>query len=152
MAKDAIVFACANPIPEIWPWDAQAAGALVVATGRSDFPNQVNNSLIFPGLFRGVLDCRARAITDGMTLAAAKALAKAAVGSLSPKAILPTMSHWEVAADVAAAVAVTAVDEGMAAIRMSHEDFWRNARATITRSRAATEILMRSEAIPVSPE
>ena len=152
MAKDAIVFACANPIPEIWPWDAQAAGALVVATGRSDFPNQVNNSLIFPGLFRGVLDCRARAITDGMTLAAAKALAKAAVGSLSPKAILPTMSHWEVAADVAAAVAVTAVDEGMAAIRMSHEDFWRNAHATITRSRAATEILMRSEAIPVSPE
>ena len=75
MAKDAIVFACANPVPEIWPWEAKAAGAAVVATGRSDFDNQVNNSLGFPGIFRGTLDVRARTITDEMCFAAAKALA-----------------------------------------------------------------------------
>ena len=75
MAADAIVFACANPVPEIWPWDATEAGARIVATGRSDFPNQVNNSLGFPGIFRGVLDVRARSITDEMALAAADVLA-----------------------------------------------------------------------------
>ncbi len=68
MADDAIVFACANPVPEIWPWEATAAGARVVATGRSDLPNQVNNSLGFPGIFRGVLDVQASAITDEMAL------------------------------------------------------------------------------------
>jgi malate dehydrogenase (oxaloacetate-decarboxylating) len=75
MAEEAIVFACANPVPEIWPWEAEAAGARIVATGRSDFPNQVNNSLGFPGIFRGALDIRARTITDEMCFAAAKALA-----------------------------------------------------------------------------
>jgi malate dehydrogenase (oxaloacetate-decarboxylating) len=78
MAKDAIVFACANPVPEIWPWDAAAAGARIVATGRSDFPNQLNNSLEFPGLFRGVLDVRVRRITDAMGIAAARELASIA--------------------------------------------------------------------------
>jgi len=72
MAPNPVVFACANPMPEIWPWDAKAAGAAVVATGRSDFPNQVNNSLGFPGIFRGVLDVRASTITDGMAMAAAQ--------------------------------------------------------------------------------
>ncbi len=75
MAPDPVVFACANPVPEIWPWDAHAAGAKIVATGRSDFPNQVNNSLGFPGIFRGALDVRARTITDEMCIAAAEALA-----------------------------------------------------------------------------
>jgi len=75
MADDAVVFACANPVPEIWPWEAQEAGARVIATGRSDFPNQVNNSLGFPGIFRGALDVRARTITDEMCFAAAEALA-----------------------------------------------------------------------------
>ena len=77
MAPDAIVFPCANPVPEIWPWEAEA-GARIVATGRSDFPNQVNNSLGFPGIFRGALDVRARTITDAMCLAAADELAGAA--------------------------------------------------------------------------
>ena len=87
MAKDAIVFACANPVPEIWPWEAKAAGARIVATGRSDFPNQVNNSLGFPGIFRGALDVRARTITDEMCLAAAEALAGAAPdGGMNPSA------------------------------------------------------------------
>ena len=76
MANDAIIFACANPIPEIWPWDAEDAGARVVATGRSDFPNQVNNSLGFPGIFRGVLDVKAKTITDDMCIAAATELAE----------------------------------------------------------------------------
>ena len=72
MARDAIVFACANPTPEIWPWEARAAGARIVATGRSDFPNQVNNSLVFPGVFRGMLDVRARTVSDEMAIAAAR--------------------------------------------------------------------------------
>jgi len=76
MAEDAILFACANPIPEIWPWEAKEAGARIVGTGRSDFPIQVNNSLGFPGIFRGVLDVRARTITDEMAIAAAEELAR----------------------------------------------------------------------------
>jgi len=71
MADDAVIFACANPVPEIWPWEAKEAGARIVATGRSDFPNQVNNSLGFPGIFRGTLDVRAKTITDEMCIAAA---------------------------------------------------------------------------------
>ena len=96
MAKDAIVFACANPVPEIWPWEAKEAGAVLVATGRSDFDNQVNNSLGFPGIFRGTLDVRARTITDEMCFAAAKALADHVGDKLSPEHILPTMDDWEV--------------------------------------------------------
>ncbi len=118
MAKDAIVFACANPIPEIWPWEAKAAGAAVVATGRSDFPNQVNNSLGFPGLFRGTLDVRAKTITDEMCMAAAHALADmAAAKGLNPDYILPTMDEWDVFPREAAAVAAKAVEQGIA--RMS---------------------------------
>ena len=73
MASDSIVFACANPIPEIWPWKAKAAGARVIGTGRSDFDNQINNSLGFPGIFRGTLDVNASTITDEMCVAAAQA-------------------------------------------------------------------------------
>jgi len=114
MAKDAIVFACANPVPEIWPWEATEAGAVVVATGRSDFPNQVNNSLGFPGIFRGTLDVRASTITDTMCIAAAKALADMAEEKgLTPEYILPTMDEWEVFPREAAAVAVQAVEEGL---------------------------------------
>ena len=90
MANDAIIFACANPIPEIWPWDAEEAGARIVATGRSDFPNQVNNSLGFPGIFRGVLDVKAKTITDDMCIAAATELANyAEERGMSEKDILP---------------------------------------------------------------
>jgi malate dehydrogenase (oxaloacetate-decarboxylating) len=97
MAKDAIVFACANPIPEIWPWEAQEAGAKIVATGRGDFQNQVNNSLGFPGIFRGVLDIRARTITDEMAIAAARELARfAEEQGMSAEKILPRMDEWEV--------------------------------------------------------
>lgn len=103
MAKDPIIFAMANPIPEIMPDEAYAAGAAVVGTGRSDFPNQVNNVLAFPGIFRGALDAKASRITPGMKLAAAKALANAA-GELGPKHILPDSLDREVARIVANAV------------------------------------------------
>ena len=103
MAKDPIVFAMANPIPEIWPDVARAAGAAVVGTGRSDFPNQVNNSLVFPGVFRGALDCHATRVTTRMKLAAANALA-ALVAEPTPENVLPWSLDRQVAQTVAQAV------------------------------------------------
>ncbi len=115
MAPDPIVFVCANPIPEMWPWDAKAAGAAVVATGRSDFPNQVNNSVGFPGIFRGTLDVRAKTITDEMCIAAALELARVAEDKgLSAEYIMPTMDDWEVFPREAAAVAMKAIEQGVA--------------------------------------
>ena len=115
MAPDPIVFLCSNPIPEMWPWDAKEAGAAVVATGRSDFPNQVNNSVGFPGIFRGTLDVRAKTITDEMCIAAAVELAKVAEDKgLSADFIMPTMDDWEVFPREAAAVAMKAVEQGVA--------------------------------------
>ena len=97
MADKSIVFACANPIPEIWPWEAKEAGAHIIATGRSDFPNQVNNSLGFPAIFRGVLDVRAKTVTDDMCIAAAQELAKfAEERGMHEEDILPRMEEWEV--------------------------------------------------------
>ncbi len=143
MAKDAIVFACANPVPEIWPWEATEAGAVVVATGRSDFPNQVNNSLGFPGIFRGTLDVRASTITDTMCIAAAKALADMAEEKgLTPEYILPTMDEWEVFPREAAAVAVQAVEEGLARNPMTYEEELKNADEIIRRSRGLTTHMM----------
>jgi malate dehydrogenase (oxaloacetate-decarboxylating) len=115
MAPDPIVFVCSNPIPEMWPWDATAAGAAVVATGRSDFPNQVNNSVGFPGIFRGTLDVRAKTITDEMCIAAAVELAKVAEDKgLAADYIMPTMDDWEVFPREAAAVAMKAIEQGVA--------------------------------------
>ena len=104
MAKDPIVFAMANPVPEIWPDDARAAGAAVVGTGRSDFPNQINNSLVFPGVFRGALDCHATKVTTAMKLAAATALA-ALVKEPIPGNVIPWSLDRQVAQTVAQAVA-----------------------------------------------
>jgi len=143
MAKDAIVFACANPIPEMWPWDAKAAGAAVVATGRSDFPNQVNNSLGFPGIFRGALDVRAKTITDEMCIAAAHALADMAVEKgLTPDYILPTMDEWDVFPREAAAVAMKAVEQGIARCPTTHDEEYERASAIIKRSRDMTKTMM----------
>ena len=117
MAKDAIVFAEANPIPEIWPWEAKEAGARVVATGRSDFPNQVNNSLGFPGIFRGALDVRAKTITDEMCIAAAMELAKVAEDKgIHEEYIVPNMDEWEVFPREAVAVGSKAIEQGVARI------------------------------------
>ena len=103
MAKDPVVFAMANPIPEIWPDDARAAGAAVVGTGRSDFPNQVNNSLVFPGVFRGALDSHATQVTTRMKLAAGQALANL-VAEPTPENVLPWSLDRQVAQTVARAV------------------------------------------------
>lgn len=143
MAKGPVVFACANPVPEIWPWEAQEAGAAVVATGRSDFPNQVNNSLGFPGIFRGTLDVRATTITDSMCHAAAEALAgMAEENGLTPEYILPNMDEWEVFPREAAAVAAKAVEEGIARIPMTYEQELKNAEDIIRRSRDLTKTMM----------
>jgi malate dehydrogenase (oxaloacetate-decarboxylating) len=143
MAKDPIVFACANPVPEIWPWEAKEGGAAVMATGRSDFPNQVNNSLGFPGIFRGTLDVRATTITDPMCKAAADELAKMAVEQgLTPDRILPTMDDWQVFPREAAAVAAKAVEEGVARNPMTYEEELANAEKIIRRSRDLTTSMM----------
>lgn len=114
MAPNPIIFACANPIPEIYPDEAKAAGAAVVCTGRSDFPNQVNNVLIFPGLFRGALDARARKITEHMKTAAAYALAGIiSDDELTADYILPAAFDTRVRDAVSAAVKQAAADDGV---------------------------------------
>jgi malate dehydrogenase (oxaloacetate-decarboxylating) len=150
MAEDAIVFACANPVPEIWPWEAKEAGVRVFATGRSDFPNQVNNSLGFPGIFRGTLDVRARTITDEMCIAAAQALADAA-GEIHEEHILPTMDDWEVFPREAVAVAMKAQEQGIARLERTAEDVYEHAAEMIGRSREITQWMMKQGFIAEPP-
>lgn len=152
MAKDPIVFACANPVPEIWPWDAKGAGAAVVATGRSDFPNQVNNSLGFPGIFRGTLDVRARTITDEMCFAAAEAMANQIGDKLDEEHILPTMDDWEVFPREAAAVGMKAQEQGLARLQMSYDELFDHAVKIIKRSRELTHMMMNKGFIAEAPE
>jgi malate dehydrogenase (oxaloacetate-decarboxylating) len=132
MAKDSIVFAMANPVPEIYPEEAKAGGAAVVATGRSDFENQVNNSLGFPGIFRGALDVRAREINDAMKIAAAHAIAGLVTDKeLKPEYILPYMLDFRVPVAVAKAVAISAMETGVARLKVDPEVIAENARAFI---------------------
>ena len=152
MADDAIVFVCANPVPEIWPWEAKEAGARIVATGRSDFPNQVNNSLGFPGIFRGTLDVRASTITDEMCFAAAEALAGHVGDRLDEEHILPDMDDWEVFPREAAAVAMKAQEQGLARIEMTYEEELENAKRIIKASRDQTQLLMDNNFIAKPPE
>lgn len=152
MAKHAILFACANPVPEIWPWEAKQAGAEVVATGRSDFPNQVNNSLGFPGIFRGTLDVRAKTITDEMCFAAAEAMANHVGDKLGPDHILPTMDDWEVFPREAAAVGVKAQEQGLARLTLSYDELFQHAMKMIKRSRDMTHVLMEQGFIEAAPE
>ncbi len=140
------------PIPEIWPWEAKEAGAAVVATGRSDFDNQVNNSLGFPGIFRGTLDVRARTITDEMCFAAANALADHVGNRLSSTMILPNMDDWEVFPREAAAVGMKAQEQGLARIKMSYDELYNNARTIIKRSRDLTQMMMKEGFIDKAPE
>ncbi len=152
MADDAIVFACANPIPEIWPWEAKEAGARVVATGRSDFPNQVNNSLGFPGIFRGTLDVRARTVTDEMCIAAADELAKCArEKGLSEDYICPNMDEWEVFPREAVAVAMKAQEAGVAGLKLSRDELYEHATLMIKRARDMTKHSMKVGYIPQPP-
>jgi malate dehydrogenase (oxaloacetate-decarboxylating) len=141
MNKDPIVFALANPIPEVWPWEAKEAGAKVVATGRSDFPNQVNNSLVFPGVFRGALDVRVKTITDEMIIAAAQEIANFVGDKLSEDKILPTMEEWDFYPRVAAAVAVKAVEQGVARKSTGWKEEYERAREIIATAKLMIETL-----------
>jgi malate dehydrogenase (oxaloacetate-decarboxylating) len=153
MAKDAIIFACANPIPEIWPWDAEEAGARIVATGRSDFPNQVNNSLGFPGIFRGVLDVKAKAVTDEMCIAAAQELANyAQERGINEKDILPKMDEWEVFPREAVACALKSIEQGVARVKPSKQELYERASAIIQNARQSTELLMKHGLIRPPPD
>jgi len=153
MARDAIIFPCANPVPEIWPWEAKEAGARIVGTGRSDFPNQLNNSLGFPGIFRGTLDVRARTITDEMCLAAAAELAQCAEDKgLSEDYIVPNMDEWEVFPREAAAVAMKAQEQGVARLKATRQELFERAAATIKAARDGVQLLMREGVIAPVPE
>ncbi len=152
MSKDPIVFACANPVPEIWPWEAEKAGARVIATGRSDFPNQVNNSLGFPGIFRGTLDVMATTITDEMCIAASYELAKCAEDKgLSEDYIVPTMDEWEVFPREATAVGMKAIEQGVARLTMTRDELFEKSSKIIKRAREETQALMHEGYIPKAP-
>jgi len=153
MAKGAILFACANPIPEIWPWEAKEAGVRIMATGRSDFPNQVNNSTGFPAIFRGTLDVKAKTITDEMCIAAAYELAKYAEDKgISEDYISPTMDESEAFIREAVAVGMKAIEQGVARDKPTREELTKRAEKMIRESREATALLMKSGLIPPAPE
>ncbi|MDD3791740.1 MAG: NADP-dependent malic enzyme [Candidatus Bathyarchaeota archaeon] len=153
MADNSIVFACANPIPEIWPWEAEEAGAKIVATGRSDFANQVNNSLGFPAIFRGVLDVKAKTITDDMCIAAATELANyAEERGMNEKDILPRMDEWEVFPREAVACALKSIEQGVARIKPSRQELYDRASTIISNARQSTELLMKHGLIKQAPK
>ncbi len=152
MADDAIVYACANPLPEIWPWDAKDAGARIVGTGRSDFDNQINNSLGFPGIFRGTLDVRAHTITDEMCVAAAQALADLGAKEVSEKKVIPTMDQWDLYPLEATAVGMKAIEQGIARVEWDEKDLYKHAEDIIRTARKSSEILYEKGYIPKAPK
>ena len=144
MAKDAIVFAMANPIPEIWPWEAKEAGAKIVATGRSDFPNQVNNSLGFPAIFRGVLDVQATTITDEMCLTAARSLAEyAEKRGINEDDIVPRMDEKGAFVEEAVAVGMKAQEQGIAKLKVSADELRRKAETMIASAQGQVDALVK---------
>ncbi|MGB9819887.1 MAG: NAD(P)-dependent malic enzyme [Pseudothermotoga sp.] len=148
MNKDAIVFAGANPVPEIWPWEAKQAGARIVATGRSDFPNQVNNSLGFPAIFRGVLDVRATKVTDEMCVAAAQAIADFAYRKgIHEEYIVPTMEEDQVYVEEAMAVAKKAIEQGVAQKPLSDEELREKIEQRIKAGRVMERVLVNANII-----
>ncbi len=152
MADDSILFACANPVPEIWPWEAKEAGVKVMATGRSDFPNQVNNSLVFPAIFRGALDVRAKTITDEMCIASATELARYAEDrGLSDEYIIPAMSEWEIYPRQAVETGLKAMEQGIARKKLSRQELYEHAEAIIKRSQEIVALLMRQGFIAAPP-
>jgi malate dehydrogenase (oxaloacetate-decarboxylating) len=143
MADKSIIFACANPVPEIYPSVAKAAGAYIVATGRGDFPNQVNNSLGFPGILKGALLVRARKITDEMAIAAAHSLANyAEKKGLGPDNIIPKMSDADVFPTEARDVAMQAIKDGVARVKMTADEAFAKAEADIKEARNIVHKMM----------
>ncbi len=142
MGKKSIVFACANPVPEIYPYAAKEAGAYIVATGRGDFPNQVNNSIGFPGILKGALMVRASKITDSMAIAAAHSLANyAEKRGINIDNIVPTMDEADVFPVEAADVAMQAIKEGVARTKMTWEEAYQMAKKDIEYSRSMAKSL-----------
>jgi len=143
MNDDAIAFVMANPIPEIWPWEAKDAGVRIVGTGRSDFPNQIKNSIGFPGIFRGTLDVFAETITDEMAIAAAYSIAKTAEDKgLTEEYIVPTMLETEVFINEAVAVGLKAIEQGIARRPLSEAELRAEAEAKILRAHEEVKALM----------
>ncbi|OQA00962.1 MAG: NAD-dependent malic enzyme [Bacteroidetes bacterium ADurb.Bin408] len=152
MAEKPIVFACSNPVPEIYPYAAKEAGAYIVATGRGDFPNQVNNSMGFPGILKGALLVRARKITDDMAIAAAKSLANfAEKRGINPDNITATMDEAGVFAYEAADVAMQAQADGVARINMTWQEAYDKAEADIQHARNMIHALTEQEFIGKPP-
>ena len=148
MTKNAICFVCANPIPEIWPWEAKEAGARIVATGRSDFPNQVNNSIGFPAIFRGVLDVEAKTITDKMCIVAAESLAKyAEERGISEEYIAPTMGETEAFVREAVDVGMEAQKEGIARVKISRDELRKKSERMILSAKEQADVLVKAGCI-----
>ena len=148
MGSKPIVFACANPVPEIYPYAAKEAGAYIVATGRGDFPNQVNNSMGFPGILKGALVVRARKITDEMAIAAAYSIANfAEKKGIHPDYIMPTMDETDLFAQEAADVAMMAIKNGVARRVMDHKTVFEKTLQDIREARAAMDLLMKNDFI-----
>lgn len=146
MASKPIVFACANPVPEIYPYAAKEAGAYIVATGRGDFPNQVNNSLGFPGILKGSLIVRARKITDDMAIKASYSMANfAEKKGISPDYIMPTMDETEVFANEAADVAMEAIKNGVARVEYDWQTVYDRTLKDIKKARAMLDLLMKND-------
>jgi malate dehydrogenase (oxaloacetate-decarboxylating) len=152
MAPKSIVFACANPVPEIWPYAAKEEGAFIVATARGDFPNQVNNSVCFPGILKGALLVRAKKITDGMVIRCAHSIAEfSEKRGINSEDIIANMSESEIYAVEAADVAMQAVKEGVARLSLSWDEVYKRAKADIEASHALAEDLKKMGYIKEPP-
>jgi malate dehydrogenase (oxaloacetate-decarboxylating) len=152
MAEKPIVFACANPVPEIYPHAAKEAGAFIVATGRGDFPNQVNNSIGFPGILKGALSVRAKTITDNMAIAAAYGLAEfAEKRGINPENIVPNMDESDVFPYEATIVAKQAMEDGVARLILTEDEIYQKAKKEITETRDLIQHLMRENYIKQMP-
>ena len=153
MADKSIVFVCANPVPEIYPYAAKEAGAYIVATGRGDFPNQVNNSLGFPGILKGALLVRAKKVTDNMAITAAESLASYAENrGIDPDNIVPTMEEFGVFQTETADVAMQAIKDGVARIEITREEAFQKSKEGIIYSRTMTKELMDDGFIKEPPQ
>ncbi len=153
MADKSIVFTCANPIPEIYPYAAKEAGAFIVATGRGDFPNQVNNSIGFPGILKGALMVRAKKITDNMAITAAHSLADyAEKRGINPENIVPSMNEASVFPQEAADVAMQAIKDGIARVEMTWDEAFKKATEDISYARGLTDKLTNDGYIKTAPQ
>jgi malate dehydrogenase (oxaloacetate-decarboxylating) len=149
MGTKPIVFACANPVPEIYPYAAKEAGAYIVATGRGDFPNQVNNSLGFPGILKGALLVQARKITDEMAITAAYSMANyAEKNGINPDYIMPKMDETEMFAHEAADVAMEAIKNGVARVHLTWDEVFKRTMDDIKQTRDTIDMMMKNGFIP----